>query len=65
MLGRNYFVRQAASLLRFAKSTSDPQLAATLVSKAAELTSKAAPLPQIDASLKAPDVEPENQAGTK
>jgi hypothetical protein len=65
VLGKSYFVRQAASLLRFAKSTSDPQLAAALVSKAAELTSKAAPLPEIDASLKAPDVEPENQAGAR
>ena len=37
MLGRLYFTRQAASLLKFAKATSNPELAAVLVQKAADL----------------------------
>ena len=37
MLGRLYFTRQAASLLRYAKATSNPELAAVLVQKAAQI----------------------------
>jgi len=55
MLGRYYFVRQASTLLRFAKSTSDQKLAATLVAKAADLRAQAEPLP--DTSPAPPDVE--------
>lgn len=63
MVGRSYFKRQAATLLRFAKSTSDPQTVAALVKKADELRSQVdetAPSP--DLSPRAPDVEPENRA---
>jgi hypothetical protein len=35
-----YFLRQAATLLRFAKQTGDPKLAAGLLDKAAELNDK-------------------------
>jgi hypothetical protein len=61
VIGREYFVRQATTLLKFAKSTSNPQLAAVLIEKAADLKS------QVDESSttpdprpQTPDVEPEN-----
>ncbi len=41
VLGRLYLTRQAAALLRFANSTSDPKLAAALVERAAQLKSLA------------------------
>ncbi|MEA2862254.1 MAG: hypothetical protein QOC84_210 [Bradyrhizobium sp.] len=56
MIGRNYFARQAATLLRFAKSTSDLKLAAVLLDKAAELKSLESDSP--DLSPLAPDIEP-------
>ena len=58
VLGRQYFKRQAATLLKFAQSTSDPQLAAVLLEKAANLKSQvdeAGLLP--DPSPQPPDVE--------
>ena len=61
-MGRVYFARQARTLLRFAKSTSNPELAASLIERAADFKA------QIDAdkrpsfSLQAPDVEPEERA---
>jgi hypothetical protein len=63
MVGRSYFKRQAATLLRFAKSTSDPQTVAALVKKADELRSQVdETAPSSDLSARAPDVEPENRA---
>jgi hypothetical protein len=58
VVGRNYFTRQAATLLKFAKSTSDPQLAAALVEKASSLKSQGdeTPTPR-EISPQAPDVE--------
>ena len=63
VIGRQYFLRQAATALEFARSTNDPKLAAALVEKASDL------LAQIDESSarsdpspQAPDVEPENRA---
>jgi len=56
VLSRDYFVNQVASLLKFAKETTNPQLAAVLIAKAADLKS------QVDESSttpKAPDVGPE------
>ncbi len=60
MIGRDYFVRQAATLLKFARATHNPQLAAVLIEKAADLKS------QVDESsttrepsAQTPDVEPE------
>jgi hypothetical protein len=52
VIGRWYFVRQAATLVEFAQSTNDPKLAATLVEKAANL------LAQIDESDARPDLSP-------
>jgi hypothetical protein len=40
VVGRNYFTRQAATLLMFAKSTNNPDLAAVLIEKAADLKSQ-------------------------
>jgi hypothetical protein len=60
VIGRNYFARQAATLLKFAQSTKNPELAAVLVEKAADLKSQrdqAVPTP--DLNPRAPDVEPE------
>jgi hypothetical protein len=52
VIGKLYFVRQAATLLRFAQSTHDPNVAAALVEKAADLKS------QMDATSLRSDVTP-------
>jgi hypothetical protein len=59
VLGRLYFTRQAISLLKFAKATSNPELAAVLVQKAADLRSQAETPKRSseDKSPVAPDVE--------
>jgi hypothetical protein len=59
---RNYFIRQAASLLRFAKETSNSEMATVLMTKAAEFNEKLDEVSlskTIDASPRAPDVEPQ------
>ena len=56
--GRLYLTRQAATLLKFAKSTNDPKLAAFLVEKAADLKSEVEATGKPDLSPVAPDVEP-------
>jgi len=63
VLGKTYFTKQASILLEFARSTSNPQLSAKLVSKAADLKSRADPLPEKDQSLRAPDVDPQDETG--
>ena len=61
MVGRSYFQRQAATLLKFAQSTSNPQLAAILIGKAADLKSQVdGPSTTPDSSPQAPDVQPED-----
>jgi hypothetical protein len=60
VLGKTYFTKQASVLLKFARTTSDSELSARLVSKAAELKSRADPLPDTDHSLKPPDVDPDH-----
>lgn len=58
VIGRQYFTRQATTLLKFANSTTNAELAAVLVEKAANLKSQvdeASPPP--DQSPRAPDVE--------
>jgi hypothetical protein len=40
VIGRNYLARQAAILLKLAKSTSAPKLAAALIEKAADFKSQ-------------------------
>ena len=57
MIGRNYFARQAETLLKFAKSTSDPQVAAALIDKAVSLQSRIDESGEPDPSPLAPDVE--------
>jgi hypothetical protein len=59
VLGRLYVARQAAALLKFAKATSNPELAAVLVQKAADLKSQSEAFrrPTEDKSPVAPDVE--------
>jgi hypothetical protein len=55
---RNYFVRQVQTLLKFAKSTSDPQIVVALVDKASELKSRAdKTTPPSDVGPLPPDVE--------
>jgi hypothetical protein len=59
MIGRQYMARQATSLLKFARTTNNPQLAAVLVEKAAHLKSQVDDaVPSRDLSPRAPDVEP-------
>jgi hypothetical protein len=58
--GRTYFTRQAKTLLKFAQSTSNPELAAFLVEKAVALKTQVdESVPARDLSPRAPDVAPE------
>jgi len=57
VIGRHYFALQAATLLRFAKSTTDPAVAAALVEKAADLKSKGDEPGVLDPTPLAPDIE--------
>ena len=60
VIGRLYFVRQAATLLKFAKSTANPELSAVLIEKAADLKSRMDDETAARGrSLGAPDVESE------
>jgi hypothetical protein len=59
---RSYFTRQATTLLKFAKSTKNPELAAVLIEKAADLKSQVDETMPPDPSPLAPDVEPPDQA---
>ena len=56
MVGRSFFTRQAATLLKFAKSTNNPDLAAVLIEKAADFKSQVETMPP-DPSHLAPDVD--------
>ena len=56
MLGKTYLTRQASLLLKFARTTSDADLSAKLISKAADLKSQADPMPDRDQGPQAPDV---------
>ena len=58
MIGRQYLVRQAETLLKFATSTKNPDLAAVLVDKAADLKSQLDESGIPDRTPRAPDVEP-------
>jgi hypothetical protein len=55
--GRDYFARQAATLLKYARSTSDPKIAAALLEMAVELSSQLDETAPPDSSPRAPDVE--------
>jgi hypothetical protein len=58
VVGRQYVKRQASFLLKFAQTTSDPQVAAALVEKAADLKARLDQSNVPDPSPHAPDVEP-------
>jgi hypothetical protein len=53
-----YIVRQIATLLKFAKTTSDPSVAVALVEKATSLKDRIDEMPASDLGPRAPDVEP-------
>jgi hypothetical protein len=58
VVGRQYVKRQATFLLKFAQTTSDPQVAAALVDKVADLKARLDQSNVPDPSPHAPDVEP-------
>ena len=59
VIGRWYFLRQAATALEYAQSTNDPELAAALVEKAADLLSRIDdPSARPDPGTRVPDIEP-------
>lgn len=53
--GKKYLTEQAATLLKFAMATTDPDIAAGFLDKAADLSSRSEKAP--DASPRPPDVE--------
>ena len=59
MLSRDYFVSQVTALLKFAKETTDPQLAAVLIEKAADLKSQVDESSTPGPTAQALDVDPE------
>ncbi len=56
VLGKTYLTKQASLLMKFARTTSDSDLSAKLISKAADLKAQADPMPDRDQSPQAPDV---------
>jgi hypothetical protein len=58
VIGKEYFVRQAALLFGFAKATKDPQISAALMEKAADLKLQADKPEPPDLTPPAPDIEP-------
>ena len=62
VVGRSYFTRQATTLLKFAKSTKNPDLAAVLIEKAADLKSQIDETMPPDPSPLPPDVESADQS---
>jgi hypothetical protein len=58
VIGKQYFVRQAAILFGIAKATKDPKISAALMDKAADLKSKIdEPGAPLDLTPLAPDIE--------
>jgi len=57
VVGRQYLTRQATTLLKFAQTVTDPNVAAGLVEKAADLKSRVDEPNRPDKSPRAPDVE--------
>ncbi|WP_377831163.1 hypothetical protein ACFKHW_38590 (plasmid) [Bradyrhizobium lupini] len=55
MAGKKYLAEQAATLLKFAQATTNPDVAAGLLAKAADLSSKSDEAPETSSG--APDVE--------
>jgi hypothetical protein len=59
VLGRVYFARQASALLRYARSTNNPELAAALIEQAVNLKDRIDAVDRPMPSPRAPDVETE------
>jgi hypothetical protein len=57
VIDRNYFARQAATLLKLAKSTTDPKVAAALIKMAADLKNEVDESSWPDLTPVAPGVE--------
>ncbi|MDA9437482.1 hypothetical protein [Bradyrhizobium sp. CCBAU 51627] len=64
MLGKTYLTKQASLLMKFARTTSDSELSAKLISKAADLKAQADPMPDKDQGPQPPDVSPDGLPGT-
>lgn len=60
-MSRDYFVSQVTTLLKFAKATTNPQLAAALIEKAADLKSQVDESTTPDQTSQAADVQPETR----
>ena len=58
VIGREYFVRQAAILFKFAKATKDPKVSAALLEKAADLKLQVDEPAPPGLKPSAPDIEP-------
>jgi hypothetical protein len=58
VIGKAYFVRQAAILYRFAKATKDPKISAALMEKAADLKLRVDDPASCDSMPPAPDIKP-------
>jgi len=59
VIGKEYFMRQAAILFGLAKATTDPKISAALLDKAADLKSQVdEPGAPPDSTPLAPDTEP-------
>jgi hypothetical protein len=59
VIGKQYFVRQAAILFGIAKATKDPKISAALMDKAADIKSKVDEAgATLDLTPAAPDIEP-------
>jgi hypothetical protein len=61
VLGRVYFARQASTLLRYARATNNPELAAALIEQAANLKARIDAVERPMPSPHAPDVETERE----
>ena len=61
MIDRNYFARQAATLLKLAKSTNDPKVGAALIKMAADLQNEVDESSWPDLTPLAPGVERSTQ----
>ena len=58
VIGKQYFVRQAAILFKFAKATKDPKVSAALLEKAADLKLQVDEPAPPGLKPSAPDIEP-------
>jgi hypothetical protein len=63
VIGRDYFTDRAATLLQLAKSATDPEVAASLIERAADVQALVDELgAALDPDAQAPDVEPSRAA---